>query len=122
MKNLDDEWATLLGKTIAMPVFCDQAPAGTPQCDPSTVASDTKATWPVWKIAAVTICGYALKGAYSSSTLPTGDCNNMNVHALDPKNFDKADIGFLVIFKGMLTSGSTGGFPTQVDSSLRLVK
>jgi Flp pilus assembly protein TadG len=122
VKGLADEWDTLLGKTIAMPVFCDKAPAGAPQCNPSTVASDTKATWPVWKIAAVTICGYAMKGVYSSSTLPTGDCNNLNTYGLAPTNFDKADIGFLVIFKGLLSSGDTGGFPTQVDSTLRLVE
>jgi Flp pilus assembly protein TadG len=122
VKNLDDEWATLLGKTVAMPVFCDSAPEGAPQCNPSTVASDTKATWPVWKIAAVTICGFALKGKYSPDTLPTGDCNNMNTYGLKPTNFASGDIGFLVIFKGLLSSGDSGGFPTQVDSTLRLVK
>lgn len=122
VKNLDDAWSSLLGQTIAMPVFCDSAPAGAPQCNPTSVASDTKATWPVWKIAAVTICGFALKGKYSSSTLPTGDCNNFNTDALVPTDFKSSEVGFLVIFKGLLSSGDTGGFPTQVDSTLRLVE
>ena len=78
----------------------------------------------MWKIAAVTICGYALKGVYSSSTLPTGDCNNMNATTpkVKPQNFGSADIGFLMIFRGLLQAGDTGGFPVEVATSMRLVE
>jgi hypothetical protein len=118
VKGLAPAWDTLIGQTVAMPVFCAED-----NCTPSsTVTSESKATWPVWKIAAVTICGYAMHGVYSSSTLPTGDCNNYNPDHAKPQDFDNSDIGFLLIFKGIIDSGDVASFPVSVSSTMRLVE
>jgi Putative Flp pilus-assembly TadE/G-like len=130
--NLASGWATLLGKTVAMPVFC--AP---PNCTPSSLPVESNgkvkgdALWPVWKIAAVTICGYALHQYKSSDTLPTGDCNNFNLSQpvgdptyprAAPSHFENHDSGFLLIFRGLLESGDTiTSFP-RTEASVRLVE
>ncbi len=62
-------WADILGKTITVPVFCTA-----PTCDPSTVdGTGTQRVYPVFKLAAVVVCGYHMydKGSGSSNT---GDC------------------------------------------------
>jgi Flp pilus assembly protein TadG len=132
VKTIAPAWKNLLGQTIAMPVFCD-----TPQCSPSSLLTGSngkvvsQAEWPIWKIAAATVCGYALHGAYSSdpapvgngsSTLPTGDCNNLNTDHLKPTDFDSGDTGFLLIFKGMIEPGGLTSFPVDVKTTLRLVE
>lgn len=114
VKTLDDEWETLLGETIAMPVFC----AGT-DCEPSSVTAG--GNWPVWKIAAVTICGFAMKGKLSSA-MPAGDCTTSNTSGLSTTVFSKDDIGFLLIFKGLIEAGGPATFPVQVSTRLRLVE
>lgn len=114
VKTLDDEWETLLGETVAMPVFC----AGR-DCDPSSVTSS--GNWPVWKIAAVTVCGFAMKGKLSSA-MPAGDCTTSNTSGLSTAVFSRDDIGFLVIFKGLIEAGGPATFPVQVDTRLRLVE
>lgn len=116
VKQLKDEWDTLLGKTIAMPVFC-----GKTDCTPSSVTSS--GNWPVWKIAAVTVCGYALKGKWSTNPLPAGDCQALNADSLSPKGtFPKnADIGFLLIFRGLIAAGTPTTFE-DTEATLRLVK
>ena len=121
-KDVVAAWTTLLGKTIAMPVFCDS-----PTCDPTSVPSSTKSLWPVWKIAAVTICGFDLKGQKSSATLPTGDCNNYNSDHLAPSVFDNSSnknkgMGFLVIFKGLIQNGGSNTFPTVTSTTVRLTQ
>ena len=124
-KVMADAWSTLLGKTIAMPVFCD-----VPQCqNPSSLPGkdgagkvDPKALWPVWKIAAVTVCGFALHGERSSDTLPTGDCNNYNLDHLKPSAYGNGDTGFLLIFKGLLENGQTTLLPPKMDTTVRLVQ
>lgn len=121
-KAVADAWTTLLGKTVAMPVFCDS-----PKCTPSSVPDDTKALWPVWKIAAVTICAFDLKGTHSSSTLPTGDCNNLNTDHLTPSVFDNSSnhnkgMGFLVIFRGLIENGGQSTFPVVTATTVRLVE
>lgn len=51
-----DDWQTLVGQTITMPVFCDQ-----PACSTSTVTgTGTNAIYPVWKMVSVEICGFRL--------------------------------------------------------------
>lgn len=114
VKTLADEWDTLLGETIAMPVFC----AGT-DCDPTSVTRG--GNWPVWKIAAVTVCGYAMKGKVSS-VMPAGDCTTSNTSGLSTATFTKDDIGFLLIFEGLIEAGGPTTFPVEVDTRLRLVE
>lgn len=121
-KDVVNAWTTLLGETIAMPVFCDS-----PTCDPTSVPSSSKSLWPVWKIAAVTICGFDLKGATSPDTLPTGDCNNYNTDHLVPSVFNNSSnhnkgMGFLVIFKGLIENGGSNTFPTVTSTTVRLTK
>ena len=116
VKKFTDEWDTLLGDTIAMPVFCAE-----PQCTPSSVTSG--GNWPVWKIAAVTVCGYAMKGQRSSETLPPGECQARNTSGLSPKTTfgDKEDLGFLVIFRGIIAAGTPATFQ-GTKTSMRLIE
>jgi Putative Flp pilus-assembly TadE/G-like len=121
-KSMVDAWTTLLGKTVALPVFCD-----IPQCNPTSVPDGTKSLWPVWKIVSATICGFDLKGKSSSSTLPTGDCNNYNTDHLAPSVFDNSSnnnkgMGFLVIFRGIIENGGSQTFPVQTSTTVQLVK
>jgi hypothetical protein len=116
--QVEEAWGKQLGKTIAVPVFC--AP---PSCVPSSVTAH--GNWPVWKIAAVTVCGYGIKGRLSSDTMLTGDCNDMNqVDKLKPSvEFpDHDDIGFLLIFRGLLETGGPPTFPVDVQTTMRLVE
>jgi hypothetical protein len=81
----------------------------------------------VWKIAAVTVCGFDMKGQHSPSTLPTGDCNNYNTDHLTPSVFDNSSnhnkgMGFLVIFKGLIENGGSQTFPVQTSTTVRLVQ
>lgn len=62
-------WGDILGETIVVPVFC-----ASPTCAPTTVdGSGTGRVYPVFKLAAVVVCGYHMydKG---SDTIDTGDC------------------------------------------------
>ncbi|MEO5664776.1 MAG: pilus assembly protein TadG-related protein [Nocardioides sp.] len=62
-------WGDVLGETIVVPVFC-----ALPTCDPTTVdGSGSGRVYPVFKLAAVVVCGYHMydKG---SDTSNTGDC------------------------------------------------
>ena len=62
-------WGDILGETIVVPVFC-----AAPTCAPTTVdGSGTGRVYPVFKLAAVVVCGYHMydKG---SATSNTGDC------------------------------------------------
>lgn len=64
-----DAWGDILGETIVVPVFC-----ATPTCSPTTVdGAGTGRVYPVFKLAAVVVCGYHMydKG---SDTINTGDC------------------------------------------------
>ena len=55
----DDEWQTLVGKTITMPIFCDKN-----ACTKSTVTgSGSNARYPIYKMVSVEICGFGLKAA-----------------------------------------------------------
>lgn len=97
VKTMDSAWDTLLGKTFAMPVFCSDK-----DCVPTSVTKG--GNWPVWKIAAVTLCGYAMKGNRSGNTLPAGECRTKNAGSWTPMTAfgDKDDIGFLLIFQGII--------------------
>lgn len=114
VKTMAPAWNTLLGQTIAMPVFCD-----VPQCSPTTITKN--GNWPVWKIAAATICGYALHGVRSSDVLPAGECQTLNTDGAKPSHFGPADIGFLVIFKGIIAAGTPQTFE-DTKATLRLVE
>ena len=59
-------WGDVLGKTIILPVFCAK-----PTCDPTTVdGGGTGRVYPVFKLAAVVVCGYHMydKGSGVSNT------------------------------------------------------
>lgn len=92
----DDEWQTLVGKTITMPVFCDQN-----ACTKSTVTgSGSNARYPIYKMVSVEICGFGLKGRYSTNW-PTDACTALNtVTKYSPsKTIDDKEYAFLVVFK-----------------------
>ena len=62
-------WGDVLGKTIVVPVFCAK-----PTCDPTTVdANGTGRVYPVFKLAAVVVCGYHMYDKGSDS-INTGAC------------------------------------------------
>jgi len=119
VKNMAPAWDKWIGKTVAMPIFCADE-----KCTPSSVVTgEAKATWPVWKMAAVTVCGYALHGVYSPSTLPQGDCNNANALThFKPQDFASGDIGFILVFKALIESGDAGSFPVDTQTTMRLVE
>jgi hypothetical protein len=129
-KSAQEAWDTLLGETVAMPVFCD-----VPQCNPTSVQDGTKSLWPVWKIAAATICGYDLKGAHSpsKSSVPNpllqagSECSMYNTDHLTPSVFDNASnhnkgMGFLLIFKGLIEPGGATTFPVETKTTMRLAE
>ena len=97
VKTMNTAWNTLMGKTFAMPVFCSDR-----DCAPTSVTK--KGNWPVWKIAAVTLCGYAMKGNRSVTAMPAGECTTKNAANWTPLTAfpDKDDIGFLFIFQGII--------------------
>ncbi|EON23332.1 MULTISPECIES: pilus assembly protein TadG-related protein [Nocardioides] len=62
-------WGDILGETIVVPVFCS-----IPTCSPTTVdGAGTGRVYPVFKLAAVVVCGYHMydKGSDASAD---GDC------------------------------------------------
>ena len=94
----DDDWQTLVGKTITMPVFCDQT-----ACTKSTVTgSGSNARYPIYKMVTVEICGFGLKGRYSTDWPGgTDPCSTLNTTTKysPSKSIDDKEYGFLVVFK-----------------------
>ncbi|HET7387891.1 MAG TPA: pilus assembly protein TadG-related protein [Nocardioidaceae bacterium] len=83
-KKVYDEWPALLGKKILLPVFC-----GAPTCDPDTVnGTGTHTVYPVYKVAAMVLCGYHIydkASGYSGSD----ECNNtVDDPDTNPSGFD----------------------------------
>lgn len=96
LKVFADEWQTLVGQTITMPVFCDQ-----PQCTSSTLTgTGTTAIYPIWKMVSVEICGFSLNGDKSTDWPASPDpCSTKNLHGYSPNEFGKKEDGFLVVFR-----------------------
>lgn len=114
-KSVREAWDTLLGKTIAMPVFCD----GPTDCSPTSVPKKSK--WPIWKIAAVTVCGYSFKGNRTSDDLPA-ECDPYNTADARPSHFGSKDNGLLLVFRELIQSGGKSGFTIDVETTMRLVE
>lgn len=92
----DDEWQTVVGKEITMPIFCDW-----PACAKSTVTgTGSNAKYPIYKMVSLEICGFGLKGNYSTDWPSSGACSTLNTNNYSPKNtIDDKEYGFLVVFK-----------------------
>ena len=117
VKNFDDEWQPLVGKTIEMPVMCYP-----PQCyDLAKSGSGSTVSYAVHKIAVVEICGFGLHGAYSTSTSwPTDDCTLKNPKAYKATDIATGSSGFFLIFKGLY--GADSGERPDPNTNLRLTK
>ena len=98
LQTFADEWQTLVGKTITVPVFCDL-----PACSvPTVTGNGTTAIYPVWKMVSVEICGFQL-GNRESTGWPGGTdpCTAKNTSALSPSSFHRNEDGFLMVFRSL---------------------
>ena len=101
--NASPQWQTLVGHHISMPVFC-----WPPQCSQAAyTAQGSNASYGIWRIATVLVCGFKLNPASASTGWPTtGACATNN-----PSNYSSGSVTaggglFLVIEK--LTGGPGG--------------
>jgi hypothetical protein len=91
-------WQTLVGKTISMPVFCDQ-----PACTSSTVmGTGSGAIYPIWKMVSVEVCGFRLN-KQDSTGWPGGSdpCTTKNTQNYKPNGLwlkNKED-GYFLVFR-----------------------
>lgn len=98
--NASDEWQTLVGHTIQMPVFCFP-----PTCSSGAYsAQGQNASYAIYKIATVEICGFEFPPRAASTDWPaSGLCATAN-----PNNFVSSDViqggGLFMVIKGI-----TGG-------------
>ncbi len=101
--NSSDEWQTLVGHHIAMPVFC-----WPPQCSsPAYSAQGQNASYGIWRIATVLVCGFKLNPRPASSGWPTsGACATNNPSHYSSNSVTDGGGLFLVVEK--LTGGPTG--------------
>jgi hypothetical protein len=109
------EWEKLVGKTVAMPVFCAK-----PTCSPTSVVR--RGNWPVYKIAAVTICGVSINHSDSAMSTEPECANNPDGHTPATTFDGHGDMGFLVVFKGLIESGGASEFTVDVETTMRLVE
>lgn len=115
-----DEWGKLLGQTILLPVFC-----GDPTCSPSSVSgSGTNTTYPIYKVAAVVLCGYHIYDKASGSSA-TGACSGNTFSSSYVSSVSKKEVRLYLKFVQIMTSGSTKGngcsLSTACDGGLRQV-
>lgn len=95
------DWQLLVGSTIRMPVLCFP-----PQCDTGAYASTgSGASYAIYRIAKVEICGFHLPPSAPSTAWPTvGPCATKN-----PKNYTSADVtsgaGFFGVIKSVIGPG-----------------
>jgi hypothetical protein len=101
--NASEEWQTLVGHTIQMPVFCFP-----PECSEGAYsAQGANASYAIYKLATVEICGFEFPPRAPSTGWPTsGPCATAN-----PNGFHSSDVvaggGLFMVVKGL-----TGG-PSQ---------
>lgn len=96
-----DAWQTLVGKTITVPVFCDQS-----ACSTSTVTgTGSNAIYPVWKMVSVEVCGFRLNKQDSISWPGGADpCTTLNTSGYKsgtPKWFGSKEDGFFLVFRSL---------------------
>jgi Flp pilus assembly protein TadG len=101
--NSSDEWQTLVGHHITMPVFCFP-----PQCsDTAFTAQGQNASYGIWRLATVLVCGFKLNPRPASTGWPTtGACatNNPNNYS---SNSVTAGAGFFLVIE-KLQGGPSG--------------
>jgi Flp pilus assembly protein TadG len=103
--NVLDAWASLLGKSIILPVFC-----GGSNCDGDALSgSGSTGEYPVYRLAAVTICGYHWnKQSNKKGQITTGSCAN-NPSGYDAVGDMSQNNSYLLVnYTSVKTGGSTG--------------
>lgn len=95
-------WDKLIGETILLPVFC-----GAPTCTPDSVNdTGTNSVYPVYKLAAVVVCGYHVYDKASDS-IATGECGGNPYTKSYVSSVDKDEVRLYLKYTKMLTSGDT---------------
>jgi hypothetical protein len=110
LQTFADEWQTLVGRTITVPVFCDQ-----PACSTTTVTGNgVNALYPIWKMVSVEICGFKL-GNRKSTGWPGGTdpCTAKNSAGYTPNSFGSREDGFFMIFRTLDKPLDPSTDPTQ---------
>ncbi len=115
--NSSDAWQTLVGTTFTMPVMC-----GTPACSTlEYTAQGNNATYAIYRMATVELCGFKLSPRAPSLYWPTtGPCATAN-----PRHYTSASVtsggGFFLVIKG-LVGGPDGDWSLDEYTDLRLTK
>lgn len=119
-KTAYEKWPGLLGRTIVLPVFCTAA-----ECDPDTVnGSGSNAVFPVYKLAAVTVCGFHIYDNVSMSS-SSGGCSGNTFTEAYVDAIDKKEIRLFLRFVQVQTSGtqaSNCALASKCDAGLRQVR
>lgn len=107
-----DEWQTLVGKTITVPVFCDQ-----PACSTSTVTGNgSTAIYPIWRMVSVEICGFRLNRSNSTGWPGGSDpCTSKNTAHYAPSTnwLGTREDGFFLVFRTLDRPLDASTDPTQ---------
>ena len=110
-----DEWDAFVTaqKQIIVPVFC-----GEPDCTPSGLSDPSgggNVIYPVYKLAAITICGYHW-GPKSADNLTSGPCAN-NPSGYDADVADSNANYLLVVTSAVRVSGGTKEFACELGEA-----
>ncbi len=91
-----EEWQTLVGHTITMPIFCFP-----PQCAPGAAidGSGNNASYAIKQVATVEVCGFKMGGVQSTGWPTAGPCKDNNPLNYSPADVITGDGLFLVIRK-----------------------
>ena len=120
-----DEWQTLVGKNVQMPVFCFP-----PECSPAAYSSNTNGNgngnggggstvaYAIKQIATVEVCGFNMGGNKSTGWPTSGLCKDGNVHNYTPNDVTSGD-GLFVVIKSVV-GGPVGSDWTGVTNSANL--
>ncbi len=115
--NATEEWQTLVGQNIKLPVFCFP-----PTCTPGAfTAQGSNAAYAIHMVATVEICGFELQPRAASSGWPTtGPCATNN-----PLGYRSSDVtsggGIFVVIKA-LDGGPGGSWGSAPSGDLNLTK
>ena len=100
--NATEEWQTLVGQTIQMPVFCVRT-----KCSNLAVSgSGNNSSYAIQQIAIVEVCGFKMNPRGPSTGWPTtGPCATRN-----PSNYTSTSVtsgaGFFLVVKGLVGGSS----------------
>lgn len=111
-------WDTLVGSTYTMPVMCSPAACS------SFAFSGTgqNASYPIYKFATVTLCGFNLNGTKSLKPWPTtGPCATAN-----PNHYTTSSVisgaGFFLVISALTSSGTVPASTLRTNASTALTK